>query len=244
MRRIKIEFAYDGRNFYGVQALKDKRTIQGTLEEALSKLLNEPIKIVTAGRTDAGVSATYQVAHFDTNSTIISTNICYAVNKLLPSDLQVLSSKNASENFHARYSAKQKTYKYFVYVSSHTNPVYDNFMYRCDKDLNLGKMIEASEHLIGKHNFKAFATKSNDTKTYDREIKSINITQNQKLFTFEITGNSFLYNMVRIIVGSLIDIGAEKYAPSHIKEILDSKDRKNAGKLVPSKALFLVNIEY
>ena len=143
MRRIKIEFAYDGKNFSGFQVNPEKRTIQGTLQDALSKLLNEPIKIVASGRTDAGVSALCQVAHFDTNSTIIATNICFAVNKFLPKDLQVFSSKNVSENFHARFSAKSKTYRYLVYNSMHINPVYENFMQRCDKPLDLEKMKNA-----------------------------------------------------------------------------------------------------
>lgn len=244
MRRIKIEFSYDGRNFSGYQILKDKRTIQGTLQETLSKLLGEEIKVVSSGRTDAGVSAIKQVAHFDTNSTIIATNICFAVNKLLPPDLQVESSKNVSENFHARYSAKSKTYKYMVYSSQHINSVYNNFMYRCDKPLCLEDMKKASKYLIGKHNFKAFATFDDDVKNYERQINSIDIIQNENIFSFVINGNAFLYNMVRIIVGTLIDVGIGKIKPEDVKKILDSKDRKNAGKLVPPNALCLMNIFY
>ena len=171
MNRIKIEFGYDGRDFCGFQSLKGKRTVQGTLEEALSKLLNEEIKIIASGRTDAGVSAFCQVAHFDTNSTIIATNICYAVNKLLPKDLQVFSSKNVSPNFHARFSAKSKTYKYMIYHSKHINPIYENFMYRSEKSLNLEDMINASKLLIGKNNFKAFATFDPNVKSFEIEIK-------------------------------------------------------------------------
>lgn len=244
MRRIKIEFAYDGRNFSGFQVLKDKRTVQGTLQDALGKLLGEPIKIVAAGRTDAGVSALRQVAHFDTNSTIISTNICFAVNKLLPSDIQVISSKNVSENFHARYSAKQKTYKYLVYVSPVRNPVYDNFMLWCNKPLDLEKITEASKILIGKHDFRAFASKGDEKKNFVRELKEIKVTATGNIYTFELTGNSFLYNMVRIIVSDLIDVGTGKSSVRNIKFILDSLDRKNSGKLIDGKALFLTDILY
>ena len=244
MRRIKIEFAYDGRNFSGFQTLKNKRTIQQTLDDALSKLFGENIKIVASGRTDAGVSALKQVAHFDTNSTIIVTNIPFAVNKLLPKDILVFSAKNVSENFHARFSAKSKTYRYLVYESKHINPVYENFMYRCDKELNLDLMITASKFLIGRHNFKAFATRDDSVKNFEREIKSILITKKDNVFSFELTGNGFLYNMVRIIVGSLLDVGTCKKSPESIREILMNQDRKNAGKLVDSKGLCLVNIDY
>lgn len=244
MRRIKIEFSYDGKNFSGYQILKDKRTIQGTLQDALSKLLGEEIKVVSSGRTDAGVSAISQVAHFDTNSTIIATNICFAVNKLLPPDLQVESSKNVSENFHARYSAKSKTYKYMVYQSMHINAVYNNFMYRCDKPLDIELMKKASKFLIGKHNFKAFATFDDDVKNFDRQINSIDIKQEGNIFSFEINGNAFLYNMVRIIVGTLLDVGTGKIKPEDVKKILDSKDRRNAGKLVPPHPLCLMKVYY
>lgn len=244
MRRIKIEFAYDGRNYSGFQSLKNEKTIQETLENALSKLLGEEIKIVASGRTDAGVSALCQVAHFDTNSTIIATNICFAVNKLLPKDIQVLSSKNVSENFHARFSAKSKTYRYLVYSSKHLNPVYENYMYRVDRNIDLNSMIEASKYLLGKHNFKAFATRDDNVKNFDRELKEIKIIQKDNIFSFEITGNAFLYNMVRIIVGSLLDVGTGKKEVISIKKILESRDRKNAGKLATSKGLCLVKVVY
>ena len=244
MNRIKIEFAYDGRNFFGFQTLKDKRTVQGTLEDALSRLLGEDIKIVGSGRTDAGVSAFHQVAHFDTNSTIIATNICFAVNKLLPSDLQVFSSKRVSDNFHARFSAKSKTYKYMVYESQHINPIYQNYMHRCDKKLDIEQMIKASKFLIGKHNFKAFATYDKDVKNFDKTINSIEINKNDNVITFVINGNAFLYNMVRIIVGTLVDVGTYKIKPEQVKDILNSRDRRNAGKLFPAHGLSLVDVFY
>lgn len=244
MNRIKIEFAYDGRNFSGFQTLKDKRTIQGTLEDALSKLLGEEIKIFGSGRTDAGVSALCQVAHFDTNSTIIATNICFAVNKLLPEDLQVYSSKKVSDNFSARFSAKSKTYKYMIYESQHINPVYQNFMYRSDKVLDVGKMKEAANFLVGKHNFKAFATFDKDVKNFERTINKIEINKEDNIISFVINGNAFLYNMVRIIVGTLIDVGKGKIEPKKVAEILKSQDRRNAGKLVPANALSLIGVFY
>ena len=244
MSRIKIEFGYDGRNFSGFQSLGDERTIQKTLEDALSKLLGEEIKIVASGRTDAGVSALCQVAHFDTNSTIVPTNICFAVNKLLPNDIQIFSSKKVSDNFHARFSAKSKTYKYLVYNSKHINPVYQNFMYRVDRQLNINLMKQAANFLIGKHNFKAFATRDDNVKNHERTLFNIEINQNDNVFSFILTGNAFLYNMVRIIVGTLIDVGIGKIKPEDIKKILDSRDRKNAGKLIPANGLCLINVLY
>ena len=244
MSRIKIEFGYDGRNFFVFQSLADKRTIQSTLEEALSKLLGEDIKIVASGRTDAGVSAIKQVAHFDTNSTIVPTNICFAVNKLLPSDIQVFSSKKVSDNFHARFSAKSKTYKYIVYSSKHICPVYQNFMYRCDKDLDIDLMKQATKFLIGKHNFKAFATRDDNVKNHERTLFNIEISKNDNVFAFILTGNAFLYNMVRIIVGTLLDVGTGKIKPEDVKKILDSGERKNAGKLLPANGLCLIDVLY
>lgn len=244
MNRIKIEFAYDGRNFFGFQILPEKRTVQGELEKALSKLLNEDIKIVAAGRTDAGVSAMKQVAHFDTNSDIIATNICFAVNKILPKDIQVFSSKRVSENFHARFSAKSKVYKYLVYSSSHRNPIYDNFMFHVKTKLDLEKMRTASKFLIGKHDFSAFSTKDEERKNCIREIKNIEINENNGIFEFILIGNAFLYNMVRIIVGTFLDVGTGKIVPEKLKEILKSKDRKNAGKLIDAHALMLLDVQY
>ena len=244
MNRIKIDFSYDGRNFYGFQYLKDKRTVQGVLEEALSKILGEEIKITASGRTDAGVSAFHQVAHFDTNSSIIATNICFAVNKILPKDVQVFNSKRVSSNFHARFSAKSKTYKYYVYESKHINPIYENFMYRCEKELDIESMREGAKYLIGKHNFKAFATQDKNVTNHTREVYKIDIEQNNNCYIFTINGNSFLYNMVRNIVGTILDVGIGKITPNKIKTILDSKCRKNAGKLVPSYALCLCDVFY
>ncbi len=244
MNRIKIEFAYDGEKFYGFQSLPDKRTVQNELEKALTKLLGEDIKIVASGRTDAGVSALKQVAHFDTNSSIIATNICFAVNKLLPKDIQVFSSKKVSDNFHARFSAKLKVYKYLVYNSVHLNPVYEKSMLQVSKKLDLEKMKIATRFLIGKHDFSAFASKDDERKNCIRDLKNIEIYENNGIFEFILTGNAFLYNMVRIIVGTLIDVGVGNIDPKKVDNILKSKERKFAGKLVSAHALTLVDVKY
>jgi tRNA pseudouridine38-40 synthase len=242
--RVKIEFGYDGKQFYGYQILPEKRTIQGELEKALSTLLSEDIHIVSSGRTDAKVSAIMQVAHFDTISTIVPTNIAFAVNKLLPKDIQVFSSKKVSDNFHARYSAKSKTYKYMFYFGEHINPVYENFAFYAGKKIDLDSMILASKFLIGKHDFSAFATKDIEVKNHVRELKNIEIVQIDGIFALKITGNAFLYNMARIIAGTLFDVGAGKIKPDDMEKILAKKERKNAGKLVPPEFLFLENVKY
>ena len=242
--RVKIVFGYDGEKFNGFQILPNKRTIQGELEKALTKLLNEEIKIIASGRTDAGVSAIYQVAQFDTTSTIIATNISYSVNKILPKDIRVFSSKKVSDNFHARFSAKEKTYRYLFYEGEHLNPYFERTMLWVKGKLDLEKMKTASKYLIGKHDFSAFSTKDEEVKNHVRTIKSIEIDKNEAVFSIKITGNAFLYNMVRIIVGTLIDVGTNKISVDEVKTILLSKKRSMAGKLVSPKPLCLIDVKY
>ncbi|MBQ8452084.1 MAG: tRNA pseudouridine(38-40) synthase TruA [Clostridia bacterium] len=220
------------------------KTVQGEIEKALTKLLNEKIKIVASGRTDAGVSATHQVAHFDTNSTIVPTNICFAANKLLPKDIQIFSSKKVSEKFNARFSAKEKTYEYKVYVSKHIIPVYERDMLKVDEELDIYEMKRAANLLIGKHDFTSFSTKDNEVKNHVRIIKNIEINKNDNVFTFILTANAFLYNMVRIIIGTLLDVGKRKIDSKKIMEILNSKKRSLAGVLVPAYPLILTDVKY
>lgn len=242
--RIKIEFAYDGKDFFGYQSLPSKRTIQDELEKALSLVLNEEIHIYASGRTDAGVSAMCQVAHFDTKSDIVPTNIAFAVNKILPKDIRAISSKKVSDKFNARFSAKEKTYKYKFYYSEVQNPYLDKFAYFAGKNLDIEKMKNASIEFLGKHDFSSFSTFDKDIKNHVREIKSISINKVGEIYEFAITGNSFLWNMVRIIFGTILEIGQGKKGISEIKTIFEKKSRKFAGKLVPAEYLVLTNVKY
>lgn len=242
--RIKIEFAYDGRDFFGFQTLPEKRTVQNEVEKVLSKILNEDIKIIASGRTDAGVSANLQVAHFDTTSTIVPTNIAFAANKILPNDIRIFSSKKVSENFHARFSAKEKTYKYLFYFGEVNNPVLDIIACYVGKSIDLDKMKNASKYFVGKHDFTSFSTLDKEVKNHVREIKSIEIKKIGDIFELKITGNSFLWNMVRIIAGTLFEVGTGTKQASEINDIFAKKNRKYAGKLMPAEFLVLDNVKY
>jgi tRNA pseudouridine38-40 synthase len=242
--RVLINFQYDGTNFCGFQIQPQKRTVEGTLNEILSKVLNQKIKVVGSGRTDAGVHAISQTAHFDCDTSIPITSLPFAVNKFLPNDLKILSAKLVSNDFHARYSIKKKTYLYKCYFSNIDLPLYNNRAYRIEYKLNIKDIKKASEFLVGTHDFTTFKSAKSDMKNCVRTIYSINIINNENELDFEICGNGFMYNMVRIIVGTLLDIGRGRFKSEDIEKMLNDKNRISAGVTLPSFGLYLKSIEY
>ncbi len=244
MKRIKLVIAYDGTNYCGWQIQPNGITIEEVLNKKLSELLNEEIQVNGASRTDSGVHALKNVAVFDTNTNIPSDKISYALNQRLPDDIVIQESIEVSDDFHPRYCNSIKTYEYKILNRSFnmpTNRLYTHFVYL---PLDIEAMRQASQYIIGEHDFKSFCSQRTQVINTVRTIYSLDIIKNEDVITFSISGNGFLYNMVRIIVGTLIKVGLHVYPPENVKTIIEKCDRKVAGPKVPAKGLTLVNIQY
>lgn len=244
--RYKLTISYDGGDFYGFQRQRGLISVQQCLEEALSTKLNAPVTTVCAGRTDAGVHALGQVVHFDSNQ-ILPADFGFRLNPLLPESIAVLSCEAAPEGFHARFSAKKKTYRYDIYLSKIHAPLKRRYAHICVYDVDVNEMKKACEYLVGEHDFRSFAlAESVRGKSTVRTIYDIHIEEGEggKLLSIFVTGNGFLHNMVRAIAGTLIDIGRGRFSSSDMPAILNSKDRRRAGKTVEGNGLFLVSVEY
>lgn len=242
--RYRLDISYDGANYYGFQVQPNKDTIQARLEHAFEVVYREHIDIVASGRTDAGVSAISQVCHFDTELTVDIRRDVGHLNSLLPKDIRIHSIMEASPNFHARKGAKQKTYMYYFYVGK-TVPVYERIATNIGYGLNLDSMIEACKYIKGEHDFTSFCASNTAIKDKTRYVYDLNIVAlEDNLYKMEITGNGFLYNMVRIIMGTLVAVGMGKISPSDIQKIIESRDRGLAGKTMPAKGLYLKKVVY
>lgn len=244
--RYKLTISYDGSDFYGFQRQRGLISVQQCLEEALSTKLNAPVATVCAGRTDAGVHALGQVVHFDCDADL-PADFGFRLNPLLPESIAVLSCEAAPEGFHARFSAKKKTYRYDIYLSKIHAPLKRRYAHVCVYDVDVNEMKKACEYLVGEHDFRSFAlAESVRGKSTVRTIYDIHIEEGEggKLLSIFVTGNGFLHNMVRAIAGTLIDIGRGRFSSSDMPAILNSKDRRRAGKTVEGNGLFLVSVEY
>lgn len=245
MKKYLITIQYVGKNYFGFQKQESEpKTIQGVLEREFSKLFGENIEIFASGRTDAGVSAYAQTAHFESETNIPAEKIPFAINERLPKDIKVTSCREVDSNFHARFDVKKKTYVYNIYFSPHLLPMLDENSYWIKKQPNIKLMKECAKMLEGKHNFKAFMSSGGQAKTYERIIYYIDIEQKNNQITIEVCGNGFLYNMVRIIVGTLLEVGYKKKTKEDIKLAMDKQDRTLAGYLVPAKGLYLKEVKY
>ena len=242
--RIKLTVSYDGTDYCGWQVQPNGVTIQELLEQALFNVTGEKVRITGSGRTDSGVHAKGQVAHFDTNSSVPAEKFSKALNAHLPSGIKVLSSEEVGEDFHACTSVKKKTYEYSLYVSETEQPLKERYAVRLDHAPDLEKMIDGAKVLFGEHDFKAFCASGSGAKTTVRKIYSIDIKKKDGDITVSVCGNGFLYNMVRIIVGALIDVGNGKKTKAELEEILKSGKREKNGKTLPAKGLCLVSAEY
>lgn len=241
--RYKIAISYDGSNYSGFQIQKDKDTIQKRLENALSIVFKDSIQVVVCGRTDAGVSAIECICHFDYGEINVGRTIGYT-NNLLPEDIRINSIEVVNDDFHARYSAKKKTYEYFFYVGG-IIPVYEKFATNIGYNINIENMKLACKYFEGEYDFSSFCASNTAVKDKVRIVYSSKITEvGDNLYKFEITGNGFLYNMVRIIMGTLVMVGREKLNVEDIEKIILSKDRALSGKTMPSKGLFLKKVYY
>lgn len=245
MRNIKMTIEYDGSNFKGFQRLKDNdNTIQGKIEDVLSKLTNEKIEIIGSGRTDMGVHAVGQVINFKTNCNESVEKIQKYLYKYLPESIVVTKMEEVDERFHSRYNAKSKIYMYRIDNSPFHNPFNRKYTYHIDRKLDLEKMKEASEYLIGEHDFSSFASSRSKKKSHVRTIEYIKIQEKNNLVEIYVKGDGFLYNMVRIIVGTLVDVGHGKIKPEALKEMLEAKNRTAACDTAPAKGLYLLDVQY
>ncbi len=244
--RYKLTICYDGSDFYGFQRQRGLISVQECLESALSTKLNTPISTVCAGRTDAGVHALGQVVHFDYDGEL-PADFGFRLNPLLPESIAVLSCEPAAAGFHARFSAKRKTYRYDIYLSKLHAPLKRRYAHICVYDLNVENMRKACACLVGEHDFRSFAlAESVRGKSTVRTIFDIRLEESEggKLLSLYVTGDGFLHNMVRAIAGTLIDVGRGRFSPQDMQTILESKDRRRAGKTVEGCGLFLMNVEY
>ncbi len=245
MNRVKLIIQYDGKDFCGFQVQPNKRTIQGELEKVLEFLLKEKVKIYASGRTDAGVSALGQVAHFDTEKEINEKSLEASLNALLPKDIAVTEVKIVPETFDSRFSVKRKTYQYRFYVSKYELPLFDGRALRINDYADVKKMNEAAKYFVGTHDFSSFVARKSGKTDFVRTIYDSKIVElGDGLFAFEITGNGFLYNMVRIAFGTILLAGYGKIKPKEIADIIDAKNRSRAGKTMPANALVMKKVEY
>lgn len=238
--RYLITFSYDGSKFNGYQKQIDKNTIQDKLEEALTEINKKEVFVSATGRTDAKVHAYNQKAHFDLDITIEEENLKRAINSLIGNYIYVKHVKKVNDNFHARFDCFEKTYTYKINVGEY-NPIECDYVYQYCKCLDVSNMKQAIQYLIGEHNFKSF-TKADDIKDdYKRTIYKATIEQQDNYIYITFTGNGFMRYMVRNIVGTLIEVGENKRKPEEIIVILNSMDRKVAGKTAPANGLYLID---
>lgn len=242
--RILLTVSYDGTNFCGYQRQPNKRTVEEELENALYKLLKVKVKTIASGRTDSGVHAECQKVHFDSELNIPASKYSEALNVFLPSDVKVISSKRVPNNFNARYLAKKKTYRYSCYFAKCNSPLLDRYKTLLKYPLNIEKIKEASKVIVGTHDFKCFLASGSSVKDTIRTVYDIKVVKKGNLLDFYVTGNGFLYNMVRIIVGTLIAVGENRLDIEDIKKALNNGNRKLVGKTMPAKGLTLYRVVY
>lgn len=245
MPRIKCTVSYDGTNFSGYQVQPGKRTVQGEMEKALEKLnKGNSIRVSASGRTDAGVHARGQVIHFDTALEIEPARWQVALNSLLPADIAIHSVELVQSDFHARFDAVGKEYRYFLLQSKHRDPFQRNYAYQFPYELDYEAMKEAAGQLLGTHDFTSFCSAKTEVEDRVRTLQKIDFYEENGLLVFRFVGDGFLYNMVRILVGTLLEVGTGRRAATSMQELLDCKDRTQAGKTAPGHGLYLWKVFY
>ena len=242
--RVELIVAYDGTAYHGWQLQKNGNTIEAELNKHLSALLQEEIQVIGASRTDSGVHALCNVAVFDTQTRMPAEKISYALNQRLPEDIRIQKSRQVADDFHPRKCKSTKTYEYKIWHREFPMPtprLYAHFMY---VPLDVEQMRLAAAYLVGEHDFKSFCSIDTQAESTVRTIYTIEIKEEGNLLTIRISGNGSLYNMVRIIAGTLVECGRGKYSPAHVKEILAGCDRQLAGPTMPAKGLTLVQYDF
>jgi tRNA pseudouridine38-40 synthase len=245
MRTIKLTIEYDGTNYQGWQVQPKGSTIQGVLQERLFSLTGEKIHLMGSGRTDAGVHALGQVAHFKTKSPLDAQTLQRALNSLLPSDIVIQGVVEVDEGFHARRSSKSKVYEYWILNRNLRSAFHKGYAWHIPQKLNLKELKKATHQLVGEHDFASFQSVGSPQKTTIRKVNRAEWKRDRDgLLRFEIEANGFLKQMVRAIVGTLVEVGKGKMSSEEFQRILDSKDRKKAGPTAPPHGLFLKEVKY
>ncbi len=245
MRNFRLTLSYDGSRYRGWQKQGNtENTIQQKLETALSRLLEQPVEVNGSGRTDAGAHATMQVASFSADTGLTAPELLDRLRAVLPEDIAALELTDAPPRFHARLSCTGKTYVYRVQNSPVTNVFERKYMYRINEPLDLDAMHDAVQLLLGEHDFSAFCSNKRMKKSAVRRVDEIRIDTLGSEVRFTVSGNGFLYNMVRIIVGSLLEVGAHRMTKNDLAAALESKKRENAGPTAPACGLCLAEVRY
>ena len=244
MKRVKLVVAYDGTNYHGWQVQDNGITIEEVLNRTISELVQEDIKVIGASRTDAGVHACGNVAVFDTESRIPGDKISFALNQRLPDDIRIQESCEVDADFHPRYADTVKTYEYNILNRRFELPSKRLYAAFCYYPMDIERMNQAAAYLVGEHDFKSFCSAGAQVQTTVRTIYAVNVTKEDDMVHIRITGNGFLYNMVRIIAGTLMQVGTGLIEPELVMEILEARDRSKAGPTAVAKGLTLVEIRY
>ncbi len=244
MARYKLTVCYDGGDYYGFQRQNALPTVQQKLEEALSTRFQQSISVHPSGRTDAGVHAIAQVVHFDVDSEIKTSSFGYSINTLLPKDIAITSCEKVSDDFHAQFGAKRKTYLYKICLCKIHSPLKRKYFHVCFYDLDIVKMQDACKYFVGEHDFRAFMLANDEKENTVRTIYNLSVEKFDDEVHIRVTGNGFLHNMVRIIAGTLVDVGRGRIAPQDIQKIIASKRHVGTGKTLDPQGLYLESVEY
>ena len=245
--RVVLICRYDGSRYHGFQIQPNNNTVQEEIEKSLRRIHKKNVRIYMSGRTDSGVHAYGQVLHFDTDLNIPTDGWVKAINAMIPKDIRIVSAKVVNDEFHVRYNSIKKTYSYKLYLGKEIDPFLINYVGQHKFNFNFDKANEALQYFIGEHDFSSFCSKDTSVEDKVRTVYSFKMdrdNQNNNLINFEITGNGFLYNMVRIIIGTVQDVAAGKYEPEYIQEILAKKERSFAGPKADASGLYLKEVLY
>lgn len=244
MRNIKLTIEYDGKEYNGWQKQPNKLNIQGEIEKAIQNVMGKQVELIGSGRTDAGVHALGQVANFKIDSDFPIEKMVIAINSQLKKSIRIKSVEEVDENFHSRYNCHSKTYMYVIDNSKMGTAIYRNLTCHIPQPLNVESMKIAATYLVGEHDFASFKSSGTSSKSSVRTIYKAEVLKEQEKVIIKLAGNGFLYNMVRIISGTLVEVGLGNIEAQEMEKIIQAKDRKKAGKTLPAQGLFLLNVDY
>lgn len=244
VRNIRLKIAYDGTGYHGWQTQLNKATIQETIEQSISTVMKQKVNLIGSGRTDSGVHALGQVANFIADTNIPEEKIKIALNSNLPTDIRIVHSEDVNLEFNSRFDAHDKTYMYQIYNDRVGSPFYSRYSCFVPSKLDFEKMNVALKFLIGTHDFKGFMAAGSQVKTTVRTVYEARLIKEDRLIKLYITGNGFLYNMVRIIAGTLIDVGKNTKTPECIEKAINEMDRRFLGQTAEPQGLYLMNVNY